>query len=674
MITLNSFSATGIPMKKLLPFLAVLAFTGVKPVKSQTVPNGGFENFTDFGNHKSFNGWDDINNQTSMLGFSTVLVDSLNVHGGFTAAKVRTFTLQGIGLTVPGIMSLGIINDTTGVAGGGIPFSYRPAHLLGWYKYSPAGGDTCSVEITLSKWNTITQTRDIVASGFFRQDNIVSSYNQFAAPIAYYMPDNPDTMIITIMSSIDADTTNNGSTLYIDDLSFNGEIGSGVYVSGTVFLDANQNQVFDVGEQPARNQLVHVGPNFVAITNYNGNYVAFTDSGSYAVRPELRGPLTPFSFLPDSIVVAADSFGIVYGGNDFAVQIPSGYCEAVLNIVSPFSPPRPGFTNQVQLNFTNVFSASSLSPVIYLQYDTGQAFMSANITPSNIDTVGRVITWNPANIGIGNTWSVTVEFRTRTTVINGTLLNYTAWEGSLTCGSSEMLTASEQLIVRGSYDPNDKSVSPVGLLPGGNVLPVTKLNYTIRFQNTGTYLAETVRITDTVSSYLDLTTLAVIAASHSYEIQISGREVTFLFNQINLPDSNSNEPMSHGYIKYSIMPSAGFVQGSVVENMADIYFDFNEPIRTNTVQNTADNFVSVGKVFGTDAQIKIYPNPLSEGKWQITLTGEMSGREINIYDARGKMVYSAFIAFPNLEVDASMFVSGIYFVNAGHYTVRVVKL
>ena len=67
--------------------------------------------------------------------------------------------------------------------------------------------------------------------------------------------------------------------------------------------------------------------------------------------------------------------------------------------------------------------------------------------------------------------------------------------------------------------------------------------------------------------------------------------LTWTFNDINLPDSTSNEPESHGYIKFKVSPQADMVEGTQVENFADIFFDFNDPIRTNTTLTTFENYV-----------------------------------------------------------------------------------
>jgi hypothetical protein len=59
----------------------------------------------------------------------------------------------------------------------------------------------------------------------------------------------------------------------------------------------------------------------------------------------------------------------------------------------------------------------------------------------------------------------------------------------------------------------------------------------------------------------------------------------FLFPNILLPDSNTNEVASHGFIQYSVKLNAGLPEGTLISNRADIYFDFNQPVLTNTVHS-----------------------------------------------------------------------------------------
>ncbi|MBK9629215.1 MAG: hypothetical protein IPO56_16370 [Flavobacteriales bacterium] len=41
-----------------------------------------------------------------------------------------------------------------------------------------------------------------------------------------------------------------------------------------------------------------------------------------------------------------------------------------------------------------------------------------------------------------------------------------------------------------------------------------------------------------------------------------------------------NEPRSHGFVTFRIRPRTPVLPGTVIENIANIYFDFNPPVIT----------------------------------------------------------------------------------------------
>jgi uncharacterized repeat protein (TIGR01451 family) len=161
-----------------------------------------------------------------------------------------------------------------------------------------------------------------------------------------------------------------------------------------------------------------------------------------------------------------------------------------------------------------------------------------------------------------------------------------------------------------SFDPNDKMATPQGITENRYVKPDTRLEYRIRFQNTGTDTAYTVVVVDTLSPLMDISTFRMGSTSHNYDLQVSGEGspvLTWTFNDIDLPDSTENEPESHGFIKFGIAPLAGHPDGTIVRNEANIYFDFNEPILTNNAWvNYYDTvLVTPSYQFGEDLDLPI---------------------------------------------------------------------
>ncbi len=136
-----------------------------------------------------------------------------------------------------------------------------------------------------------------------------------------------------------------------------------------------------------------------------------------------------------------------------------------------------------------------------------------------------------------------------------------------------------------SYDPNDKAVQPK--YPENYALIGNDLFYTIRFQNTGNAEAYDVKITDTLDPNLDISTFRVVHSSHEEVLStsINNNLVTFEFNNINLPDSTTNLEASQGYVLYQIRTNPDIEDFTIVENTAEIFFDDNPAIITNTTEN-----------------------------------------------------------------------------------------
>ena len=120
----------------------------------------------------------------------------------------------------------------------------------------------------------------------------------------------------------------------------------------------------------------------------------------------------------------------------------------------------------------------------------------------------------------------------------------------------------------------------------------------------------TLIILDTLSAYLDPSSLVVKGSSHEMDWYISGwSELKFNFPNINLLDSNSNEPESHGFVDFSIKIRDDVLDERQVINKAGIYFDYNEPVITNEVLRTVGEPTGIKFIEGTDQLIRIYPNP-----------------------------------------------------------------
>ncbi|MEZ4940137.1 MAG: SprB repeat-containing protein [Saprospiraceae bacterium] len=219
----------------------------------------------------------------------------------------------------------------------------------------------------------------------------------------------------------------------------------------------------------------------------------------------------------------------------------------------------------------------------------------------------------------------------------------------------------------GSWDPNDKQGFPLGYGADHYIRPGTELEYLIRFQNTGTDTAFNVVIRDTLSHWLDPRTISVGASSHDYRFELAGKGVLiFDFQNILLPDSNVNEPLSHGFVKFSISPRTDVPLETDIPNTAAIYFDFNDPVITNTtLHRIGENFVSVGlwQPVQPLLEVRVTPHPLRDASWisvTPTVSRPLKSFHLRVFTALGKQAYQTESAEPKFLLRKNELPAGVY--------------
>jgi hypothetical protein len=215
----------------------------------------------------------------------------------------------------------------------------------------------------------------------------------------------------------------------------------------------------------------------------------------------------------------------------------------------------------------------------------------------------------------------------------------------------------------GSYDPNDKQGFPRGVFEEHFIPKGTEIEYLIRFQNTGTDTAFTVRILDTLSQFLDIATIRPGGSSHPYSFNMVGPGVAqFIFSNIMLPDSNVNEPASNGYVKFAIKPKSDLPNATAIENQAAIYFDFNEPVMTNkTLHTIGEKFLNVSTVvFRPGVELEIYPNPASVRATFFIKSATPLAGTLRLFDLQGRQIRTQPFSTNTFEMDATALSPGMY--------------
>ncbi len=153
----------------------------------------------------------------------------------------------------------------------------------------------------------------------------------------------------------------------------------------------------------------------------------------------------------------------------------------------------------------------------------------------------------------------------------------------------------------------------------------------------------------------------MLRSSHDYAVTRTGNDLEWYFEDINLPAAQDDEPGSNGYVYFKIKPASGYAIGDMIPNTADIYFDFNEPVVTNTFQTTFVETLSA-EAFALNA-FSLSPNPATDTV-TITMTDNRFGNvNVSLFDVQGKRMLNTQISEGNqTDLNVSKLQSGLYFV------------
>ncbi|MCC6459735.1 MAG: T9SS type A sorting domain-containing protein [Saprospiraceae bacterium] len=215
------------------------------------------------------------------------------------------------------------------------------------------------------------------------------------------------------------------------------------------------------------------------------------------------------------------------------------------------------------------------------------------------------------------------------------------------------------------FNPDNlKRGHPKGYDVDHYVQPEADLEFLIQFQNSGTDTVHEVVIRDTLSPYLDPSTVHPGAASHAYDFDISGNGIVqFTLPNLNLlPGSSASE----GYVKFRVSQKPELPCKTKIFNSAAIYFDLDAPVFTNQTFHTVcliDTFavVQTKNIEFDGADVKVYPNPFDEST-TFEVTGVPSaGFRLELYNLQGQKVFNQSYTDSKFRLHRHHLPAGLFF-------------
>ena len=487
-----------------------------------------------------------------------------------------------------------------------------------------------------------------------------------------YRFDWGNTGITCLPNAIDADSANPLiSSVPICD-PYNTQ-GCQVYwnIGGKTFKDSTFNCVFDSSSDLRLNNLkikLFQGGNLVqqSFTNSYGQYIFETDTGTYSYQIDTSGvPATIICPALNSYTSTISATNSIEYDKDFAIHCKPGFDIGVRNVIRKNGQIRPGFSSVINI------AAGDMSNQYGLHCGSGQyAIINVTITgpatylapaPGALTPMvsGNLFNYLVADIGTLNfTNDLSFIINTDTNAIAG---NQVCFNVSILPSPGDNNSADDTLTqcltVRNSYDPNEKEVYPFGSIDTAQ----HDLTYTIYFQNTGNDTAQHIYILDTLDNAIDESSIQLLAYSHEPLVQVMGNVVKFNFPNINLPDSTTDEPHSHGYVQYRVRIKDGTVVGTQIHNTAYIIFDFNTPVVTNTTFNQIDLITDLtpGPSPKERGAVLVYPTPAKDFiNFKLNYSSKF---DLTITDLFGRTVYyqkiqNDFVSIPVSKIGEGIFI------------------
>ena len=355
-------------------------------------------------------------------------------------------------------------------------------------------------------------------------------------------------------------------------------------LSGKVYDDRNGNGEYDAGEPPLAGRRVRAsgGEGLVTFTDSLGNYALFLDADT---EYEVGVAATDCNLASEEIKLQT---GSADDGNlhlDFALNATGTETD-----LSPFlasGPARCGFTVPFWLTVSNDGCTPQSGEVRLTLHEEAELVM-ADQEPEAIKD--GTLSWTFSNLAPGQRRRFQLQLRMPDETYAGQPIEMPVTTVTVGADGNEIRdTFLYDDLLRCAIDPNDKRSWPSRSEETNSNYTQTdeEITYMIRFQNTGNDTAFTVLLEDQLSDSLDYETFREIDASHPNRVGLSETGLLeVFFDDILLPDSTTNEPASHGFYTFGIKVKQGLEDFSEISNTAGIYFDFNQPVVTNTTKNT----------------------------------------------------------------------------------------
>jgi len=404
------------------------------------------------------------------------------------------------------------------------------------------------------------------------------------------------------------------SKVIIDHSIFSGIFEVVAIIRSRAYYDLNQNGI----KEDAEEFLNHVSltldsPALKKEVLKNNTHQFFVGLGNYTIGVEENSPWK----ITNNTAVSIDALGSYYEVN---VGLYPDVLQQSINVNTIYGIPLCNGRTFAIIELENK-GTLPLQGTLRVNNNTLFEYITDEGTPSYFESDS--IVWDVDSIGVNDNLYISAYFNTPDESAVGEIFE---WKFVFKDDNAIVL---DRDIISDIYvcsaDPNDKNTRPNDYSTVNKTLIGKRLEYLIRFENIGNYAAFRVIIEDELDENLDLSSIKIIASTHSHSWSLKDADLIFTFNPINL------NPGGQGAIRFSIDHKEGIPENTEIRNSANIYFDSNSPIVTNATLNTMVSTITHAEDAGYLLPFSIFPNPSSKDIIVETSEENLSYEVLNIF-------------------------------------------
>jgi hypothetical protein len=425
-------------------------------------------------------------------------------------------------------------------------------------------------------------------------------------------------------------------------------------VTGILRYDSNGDGICNEQDNVLPNKEINVtlnGDSFSVYTNAEGEYAFGTNGGINTVALQVA-PLAGFTNIAPVTQTVTFDEETTTQQIDLCLPTPEAVTDLAVQLV-PVDNAVPGFDAHYHLILNNNGSVPVNGAMVTVLFNDDRLNF---VTADPAFTInGNILTYTFNSAAYSSSLLATLTFEVEQPPVNigdETLVFTAALTGVANESTPDDNAVAISQVIVNSWDPNDILVREGSLINTAQVGDY--LNYTIRFQNTGTADATNVRVENLLGDKLDWDTFELTGGSHDFFATRNGGTVEFKFNSIHLAAESADEVASHGYVSYRIKPKSDVGLGDIMTNDANIFFDFNPAVATNTATTEVEGVMGINDNVAVGA--KVYPNP-AKNTLHVGLKDQQL-QSVVVYDINGRQCLTSATA----EINLQTLQPGMYFV------------